>query len=286
MDVDGTELDVTIVENQPSKKRRGRSNSLSLASDSSDMLLKALQAMETRLSDKIETFANDLNNKIDNVKAEINIQIVNLSLSFDNKLKEKVSADEFSKLQQDISLLRNNQKDMQLKLDKCERENLLNRLVITGIPNMPEENLKDICGIISLSIGCSLVPNSAYRLKENPDQIQAADSSIKARKLRSSAIVIKFNSNEERFVFFQYYLKFKVLNLTHIGFKTPARIYINELLTPHNSKILRAVRELKNNGKIKGYYSSRGIVYITSMKDNVLKKTAIRDCSDISSMEN
>lgn len=60
------DLNVTLTENPP-KKRRARNNSLSMLSQPNinDSLLLAMQAMESRLSTKIDTFCTSLDTKID-----------------------------------------------------------------------------------------------------------------------------------------------------------------------------------------------------------------------------
>lgn len=58
------------------------------------------------------------------------------------------------------------------------------------------------------------------------------------------------------------YFRKKNLNITDIGFKTPARIYINERLTSANRVIFNRAAEAKNANVIYRYYTRRGLVII------------------------
>lgn len=309
------DLNVTLMENPP-KKKRGRVNSLSKLNDfhSNESLLVAIQAMESRLSTKIDTLGNCLNTKIDllaarldvkidKVESDLTAQISSLSTSVDNRFKEKASVSDLNNLQIDVTLLQNKQKHSESILDKIEREHLLNQLIISNIPYIEKEDLLNVCGKISNAIGCQVPIIAAYRLKtkltskEQFASALTADNNINAStsctnnqpkgnipKGNFPSIVVKFDSTENRFNFFHQYLSFKNLNIQHIGFKTASRIYINELLTKRNSEILQLVRKLKVHNKISRYYTSRGIVYV-SKPDDKLKSFPILDKKDLTNLD-
>lgn len=280
------DLDATVMEN-PTKKKRGRSNSLSLAQGTSATLLKAIEAMEYRLSDKMDTLGNRLDTKIENVKTDLLAKMAALSTIVDEKLKDKVCVDDFSKLQNNVTTLNKFKTDTEKILDKMERESLLDRLIISGVPQHPKEDLKDICCRIGSVIGSPITSINAYRIKnvqENSNKVSINPGTSKPGKRLHPSIIIKFISTEERFQFFHCYLKYKKLSLADINFEAASRIFINELLTRRNSDILRVVRKLKDDGKIINYFTVRGIIYINRTYNGITEKIPIYDTSELSDL--
>lgn len=275
------DLNTTVICNNPTKKKRGRTNS-------AEPMLLALQSMENRLTSKIESsieslatrldakidsFATRLDNKIDIVERDLTSQISAVSSFVESKIKDMVPVSVVLKIQDDVGRLQNMQKHTENILDRIERENLLSRLIVTGLPYVENEDLTKIFENIALVIGCRSLVAGAYRSKttgtltnntaadsSSSNMYTAASSSrvlphlssrFKSSKgILSPPIIIKFDTSEKRFEFFQHYFKFKDLNLKHIGFNTASRIYINELLTKKNSEIFRMVRNLKAQGVI------------------------------------
>lgn len=286
----GEDLNTTIICNNPPKKKRGRTNS-------HDAMLAALQSMESRLSSKIESsieslaarldskidsFVANLDNKIDCVERDLNAKIIAVATTFENKVielenKSKEIEPTINKIVEDVDKLKNLQRHYENTLDKFERECLLTRLVISGIPYVPNEDLKNICENIANAIGCSPSFSGVYRSPSTKKESTIDDMPSTSKGIRTSSIIIKFATIDERYEFLHHYFKFKLLNLTHIGFKTPSRIFINDLLTKKNSEILHQIRKIKKSGIISRYHISRGIVFAHKMVNDVLVTSPIFD---------
>lgn len=308
------DLNTTVICNNPTKKKRGRTNS-------ADPMLLALQSMENRLASKIESsiealanrmdakidsFAARLDNKIDSVERDLTLQITTVSSFVESKIKEMAPISVVTKIQDDFNKLQKMQKHTESILDKIERESLLTRLIVSGLPYVENEDLCKIFENIAMVIGCGSSVAGAYRAKTSNTitTTNAADSSLSnnstsvassscipndfTRRAKSSKgilsppIIIKFDTSEKRFDFYQHYFKFKQLNLKHIGFNTASRIYINELLTKKNSEIFRMVRNLKARDIISRYHTSRGVVYVYKIVNDALVASPIFDKEQLS----
>lgn len=82
--------------------------------------------------------------------------------------------------------------------------------------------------------------------------------------------------------FYICYLKFKKLSLSHLGFETDMRVYINESLTPMNSECFKSALQLRKKGLLHNVYSHNRLVYVKKTKesdpikiDNMLQLTTI-----------
>lgn len=206
--------------------------------------------------------------------------------SFDEKLNQKASASAVVKLQEDVNILQEKQKYSEGILDKIERENLLDRLIVSGIPYVSNEDLISISNRICLATGCKIPIASAFRLKSFVKTDVPTTSNAGSSKMNPTPpIIFKFFTPEQRFDFFHCYHTFKILNLKHVGFGTEQRIYINELLTKRNYEIQYLARKLKELGKISKYHSSRGIVHVSRLVNGKLVSQPIYDKTKLSSLD-
>lgn len=297
------DLNMSVTEN-PVKKKRGRTNSL--PSVNKDQLLfsafeemkNQFKSMENNVSTKIDSLTSSMDAKIETLRSDFSNQISSLSANIDIKLSSMAPISVTDSLQQEVKRLGDLYKQSESRLDLLERESLLNRLLISGIPNTKNENLSELFNRIADCIGCEHFKINAYRLNQQ-NKLQNASNS-------NNTIMVKFYSTEERFQFFHKYLKFKNLSLNNIGFcesdahnpasssfgsnsstiaKKSLRIFINELLTKKNSEILRLVRKLKDSNIINGYYTSRGVVYTTKNNDGVIKSTPVYNKCDLPNLD-
>lgn len=306
------DLDVTLIENPP-RKKRGRVNSLTLINDTNNSLLIALEAMECRLTSRIDhlqtsldtrinTLATRLDTKIKKVEDDLSSKIVSLSMVVDEKLMDKATVSSVAILNKDFMILQEKQKQSESTIDKIEREYLLDRLIISNIPYVENENLVEIYDKISKAIGSQSKIVSAHRLKiketfskqlksgnastHNEETTHASNSTqqLASLKIKYPPILVKFYSAEQRFEFFHKYFSFKNLNLEHIGFNSTTRIYINEQLTRKNTEILRTIQKLKDRNIVSRYYTSRGVVYACKNNDK-LKSFAILNLEETLKLE-
>lgn len=61
--------------------------------------------------------------------------------------------------------------------------------------------------------------------------------------------------------------KFKLLNLSHIGYNSDDRIYIQESLSPIHAEVFRLAMQLKKSNNISSVYTHNGFVYIKLAKE-------------------
>lgn len=134
------------------------------------------------------------------------------------------------------------------RLDKLEREENMNVLIMSGVPIVDDENLKNIIVSVSNAIKYDCDPLSsivvAYRLSSR--KINTATSSQDSRKRQQSSaspIFVRFVDFDSKMHFLSCYLK-SGLNISQIGFSATSRIYINKKLTPKNYEILKRVKLL------------------------------------------
>lgn len=127
-------------------------------------------------------------------------------------------------------------------------------LIISAVPFVPNENLKGIFEHIAGAIGCNTLP--IVNLK------RLARTAIKPGE--APAIVCQFALRLDRDAFYRKYLEQRNLNLSHIGFQSNNRIFVNENLTLLARSIRAEALKLKREGQLLQVYTKDGIVFAKS----------------------
>lgn len=130
----------------------------------------------------------------------------------------------------------------------------MNELVISGVPYVNNESLREIisfiCGVIKFAGGSDSM-ETFFRLPTH-----------NIRRRSSPSIIIKFWGVDAKSDYFKKYFSVKKFCASMIGFAAPSRICINENLTKRNFDILCKARELKKDGKIARFATQRGRVVV------------------------
>lgn len=197
-----------------------------------------IDEMQSDLISKINTLASSVDDRINdvrnNIKAQIAPAVENLVLPITTALESRI--------------------------DKLERESLLLDLVVTGIPLHKNEKINDLVHRIFTVIGFKqglTVLSGYYRLSSVHKH-----STNSKNAMTFPPIILKFWSFEAKQDFFKLYMVKRSLSLSDLGFKSTARVYINDSLTSSNQKILIKARILQKNKIIHHCHTYRGQVYI------------------------
>lgn len=125
-------------------------------------------------------------------------------------------------------------------------------LIVSGIPYVNEENLKNTFLSIATTLGYTIAPSV--------DLKRMARAPIKPGE--SPSIVCQFALRSERDSFYRRYLGQRNLSLSHLGFQSNNRIYVNENLTQLARGVRIEATKLKRLGKIHQVFTRDGVVHI------------------------
>lgn len=154
------------------------------------------------------------------------------------------------------------------ELDKLQRTDRRNDVLITGIPTSTLDLLK-VIEDISRILKCNVVQSdiiSCFRLGG-----------------KNKVILLKFYSTAKRDQFMKAYRhvsKEKKLDLLDVipGLNIKSRIYLSDNLTPLSSQLAFHARQLKKSSRINSYrVMSGGAISITDVKNVVTKFTSVED---------
>ena len=150
----------------------------------------------------------------------------------------------------------------------CSKREKTTDLIVKGIPFTDGENLQAIITTISRLLSFEDVHSieRIQRLKHTPKS-----NSQEIAEVKSMPVVVKFTTSNSRRFFHNKYFAFSktdALKLSHIGFDSDSRIYINENLTKHNLDLLRRAKKLKKDGKIAAAYSYDGQICVYRQKSD------------------
>lgn len=243
----------------------------------------AIKDIDVRLTTKIDNLEATVADNINRVKMDIDSRILSITTDVNNRLENLESATQASSLDfakvNDVSAkLETVRYDFESRFNKLERELLRNELVVTGVPASYGENVMEIIGDISGALQSNLNGGdvvAAYRLPTGKA------NSGRYRNGRppaiSAPIILKLGSDWAKQELVSAYFKKKDLSTADIGYKSRARIYLNESLTKHNRDIFKAATEAKMTKAILKCYTRNGIVHIQIQDDG---KTYRINCID------
>lgn len=243
----------------------------------------AMTNNDVRLNVKIDKLESALNTKIEEVKKDMEIRIQTVVSDFDQRLSKselsmrQMCAENVTKSENVLSVRVNELRAYhENRLDRLERLSLEKDLVISGVPLENNDDPFAILGDICSALNCNLKSGdfaSAFRLKSGKTN---------ANNKRSLPIVARIQDDWVKQELLTAYFKKKNLNLTDIGFKFPARIYINERLTSTNRAIFNRAAEAKKSGIIHRFFTRRGLVYVQRAVNS--QPATVQHISDLESL--
>lgn len=217
---------------------------------------------DARLNTKIDNLETSLSSKISEVRNEMEVRIQTVSKDLNQRLEAAVTATKlmceetaskpFIALSGRVEDVR---VDHESRLDRLERLSLEKDLVISGVPMENNDDPIAIVGDICGALNCNLKQGdfvSAFRLKAN--------GSYKNQRILPIVACIQDSWVKQELL--TAYFRKKSLSLTDIGFRTPARIIINERVTSANRAIFNRAAEAKRSSLIHRFFTRRGLVVV------------------------
>lgn len=227
---------------------------------SNNDLLKEIRAMAVKFdkaNERMDNMQQLHENNISNINEKINQ--IHSSIKVDVTEIKKETNNEISKLLERIISLENDNNNMDKTTD----------LIISGIPYSVDENLRatalNISVVINYQEEDSII--SAVRFK-SPKQGSCVEDN---NTTKVAPIVLKFSTISSRRTFHAKYFAFSktdALKLSHIGYDSNNRIFVNENLSKTNLDLLKKAKQLKKRGKIAGAYSYDGKVCVYHLKND------------------
>lgn len=228
-----------------------------------DSLNDTMSGNDARINTKIDNLETTLSNKIKEVKNDVELRVQKATDEFDQRLQSSMLVTQqlcVEKTTGALKALTERVDEVQAvnesRLDRLERISIEKDLIISGVPlennDEPIAIVGDICG----ALNCNLKQGdfvTAFRLtskRNNP------------KKTRTVPIVVRTQDDWVKRELLNAYFKKANLNLTDIGFKTPARIYINERLTATNRVIFNRAAEAKKSNLVYRFFTRRGLVHV------------------------
>lgn len=192
-----------------------------------DILKDTMAGNDIRLNDKIDKLETAMSSRINDVKDELENSIHTVSVNLDKRLENamvdaKLKCDwnvsnALQTINQSVNEMRANHES---RLDRLERFSLDKDIIISGVPLESNDDPFGILGDICGALNCGLKQGdftAAFRLK---------NGSGNAKNRRSVPIVVMMQDDWVKKEILTAYFRKRNLNLTDIGFKTAARVFI------------------------------------------------------------
>lgn len=232
-------------------------------SNKMDAVNNAVAEVDKRLDIKIDSMEMSLRSLISGVQESMEQKLSSFSTDIDHRLKEMGVAcnnncdDKIGELSSKIYAHVDELHAMQeYRIDKLERSALSKEVIISGVPMEHNDNAYGVVGDICQALNCNLNQRdfaAIYRLKSNSKNNNSNQSVQIVAKLYDDGAVREL---------FSCYFKRGDLCLKDIGFKSNARIYINESLTKSNREIFKLASEAKKANLIMKFHTRNGLVHI------------------------
>lgn len=243
-----------------------------------------MKEVDQRLTQKMNSLEQTMTENLKRIQTDTDARF----LAFTEKINDRFTSlasvtqaacqdnDKFTK---DLSTKMDCVQDLnETRLQKLERDLLRNELIITGVPYVANENVSDIIADICEAINCNINSGdliSVYRIPMAKNKSSRANGRWAAEL--SSPIVLKMVSDWGKNELLSTYFKKKNLNTSDIGFRSAARIYINESLTKYNRSIFKAASEAKKSKSIFKCFTRNGLVHIQISEGGKIIRVASPD---------
>ena len=213
------------------------------------MLMK--QFTETKIL--IDDMRNEVNNKIDAVKTELEVKLNAVSIDI-NSLRSECAV-KFQNCDAALNNLNGRVDGISATVNNLENRN---ELILSGIPYLNGEDLLAHFKAVCKQLGMD----------------ERSLPSVDIRRLRSgvmknsdnSLVLVQFALRNQRDDFYSAYLRRRDLQLCHLGFESTRRVYVNENLVVAARKLKAAAIRLKKAGTLVSVFTKLGIVYVKTTK--------------------
>ncbi len=184
----------------------------------------------------------------------------NLNYKTDEMQKEN------EKLKEEVVLLRADNFEFKQRMDKMEKYNRENDVIITSLPNSSEINARELTQEVARQVGVKIC-----------DHHIVADHKL-GRGRGGNKVIVKFSDNDTKTEFVK-----KTKSMRPEIESMP--IYVEDHLMPKSVAIQKKENELRNAGLVKFVWTRNGKIFIR-MNDNtaVLKIREIKELENINSV--
>lgn len=261
-EVDADDVAGVTVTNITSQDGSDIKRFLEVLSSKMDSLNNCMSEVDQRMDVKINNLESSLSTIINGVKDAMDLKLASFSTDFEQRLK--VTAESCNQrseiISNDLSAKLRTHVDeacavLDFRIDKLERLSRANEIIISGVPIENNDDPWRLLGDICQALNCNLNERdfaAVYRIK----------SSSNSGKKGALPIIARLYSDWAVRDLFSCYFKKGNLNLADIGFKSNARIFINESLTKSNREIFRLAVEAKKAEHVVKVNTRNGLVYV------------------------
>lgn len=205
------------------------------------------QFAETKTS--IKEMRNEINTKIDAVKTELEGKLN--AVSNDIHTLKAECATNFRTYDVTLNALSGRVDEISSTVDNLENRN---ELIVSGIPYLTGEDLMMYFTAMCKQLGMSEQTKPVADIRR-----------LKSRVMNDgdhSLVLVQFALRNQRDDFYSAYLRKHDLQLSHLGFESTRRIYVNENLTTGARKLKTAAVRLKKSGKLASVYTKLGVIFV------------------------
>lgn len=229
-----------------------------------DAAVRMLMNQFTETKSLIDEMRDEINNKIDTVKTELEGKLAVVSNDI-LSLRSDCAAS-FQHYDVTINDLNGRVREISSTMDNLGNRN---ELIISGIPYLRGENLLAYFEAMCKQLGMH----------------ERIMPSVDIRRLKSgemndgeySLVLVQFALRNQRDDFYSFYLRKRDLQLNHLGIESTRRIYVNENLTAAARKLKAAALRLKKTGKLATVYTKLGVVFV---KPTASAQTIVIQCEE------
>lgn len=230
---------------------------------------------------KLKNKHHEVNDSLKVNNTEINSVFEKILSGFD-EIKKSLSViaqhnEKISNLETQNLSLKSDNMVLNKRLHYLERKYLSNYVELSNIPETKNENILDIINKVHQHLEVPLSNNdiiNAYRHKRKNNN-------------RPSTIVIKYSSEILRNKLLIANKLKKSLNLTILGFNQNTKIYVNELMTSLNKRLLYHVKVANKKLKYKFVWCKNNSIFMRkSNTSEIIKVSSMDSLNSIISMHN
>ena len=176
--------------------------------------------------------------------------------------------------QEELTATRSKLEQLEDRLEAAEAYSRRNCILISGVPELPEENTDDLVLDVAKAAGVTLTPNDLDRTHRLGRQTGSVD--------RPRAIIAKLLSYNSRQKFYSARKELSAHRVRDHPVLTPhviQSIFISDFLTTKGQQLSFICRQLKNRGRVWAAYTTNGAVKIKKTESQPAR--TIRDISDL-----
>lgn len=220
-----------------------------------------MSTIEAFKHEKLEEFKK---NTSDNAELRISLLFVSDAVDKNNEVMSEISSEikriqaDNLQLKKENALLRSTVSSIEVCVRNLEQYSRKQNIEIDGIPETKGEDVFNVLENVAKTVGVDL----------KKDKVVTAHRIPSFNKKRTPPIIVRFSTYEERDVWIGEFKKVRPLTLNMVNpvFKSSAKVFINEHLSPENKLLLAKTKESARNKRYK-YIWSRDVRIFVRKED-------------------